>query len=115
MAKPKKQLREEEIARIQNQIKVHQVIKETKSAEYDKAMNTQDEEIEILEVKLDAIKLLDETEKPKEEAEEKAKLMTTLAELKVSTAGLEKKSIEELQKMVVDTRAKIAEKLSNPK
>jgi len=75
MSKPKKQLREEELARIQNQIKTHQTIKETKSAEYDRAMNSQDQEIEILEVKLDAINALDKAERPKEEAEEKAKLI----------------------------------------
>jgi len=75
MSKPKKQLREEELTRIQNQIKTHQQIKELKTAEYDRAMNTQDQEIEILEVKLDAIHALDKVERPKEEAEEKAKLI----------------------------------------
>jgi len=56
--KHKKIIKAEEIARIKEQINVHNETKKRKTEEYAKTIVGQDEQIEILEVKLEAMEKL---------------------------------------------------------
>jgi len=56
--KNKKQIQEEEIVRLEHQIKAHQAIKDAKKEDYNKTIEKQDEEIEVLNVKLEAMREL---------------------------------------------------------